>query len=238
MEEIRLNKYLASCGICSRRDADKLIEDNRVIVNGIIATAGQKVTNADNVLVDGKTVQPIASKVVIAYNKPRGVVVTERDEHAKITIKDAIDYPERLTYAGRLDKDSEGLLLLTNDGDFINAAMKARNNHEKEYIVTVDKEVSEKDLEVLRNGIYIKELDVTTRPCNIECIGKCKYRVIITQGLNRQIRRMFQAVNRSVIQLKRVRVITVSLGDLESGRYRVITGQEMKELYTKVGLKL
>lgn len=236
MEEIRLNKYLASCGICSRRDADKLIEDGRVTVNNEVAKAGQKVTSADKVSVDGKAVEPNSSKVVIAYNKPRGVVVTERDEHAKVTISDVIDYPVRLTYAGRLDKDSEGLILLTNDGDFINAAMKARNYHEKEYIVTVDKEVTDEELDTLRNGVYLKELDVTTRSCKVERIGKCKYRVVLSQGLNRQIRRMFQAIGRSVVKLKRIRVITVELGDLKVGEYRELTSAEMTKLYDSVGL--
>ncbi len=237
MEEIRLNKYLASCGICSRRDADKLIDDNRVTVNGNIATAGQKVTSTDEVTVDGKIVKPGIKKIVIAYNKPRGVVVTERDQHAKVTIKDVIDYPERLTYAGRLDKDSEGLILLTNDGDFINAAMKARNYHEKEYIVSIDKEITNEELELLRNGIYLKELDVTTRSCDVERLGSCKYKVILSQGLNRQIRRMFQAIGRNVKTLKRVRVISVELGKLDVGEYRELTIEEMTLLYKKVGLE-
>lgn len=237
MDEIRLNKYLAMCGICSRRDADKLIDEGRVVVNGATAVSGQKVTDADKVSVDGKAVVRTKKKIVIAYNKPRGVVVTERDAHAKVTIMDMIDYSERLTYAGRLDKDSEGLILLTNDGDFINASMKGSNHHEKEYIVELDSQVPEEKLDVLRDGVYLNELDVTTRPCKIRKIDGCRYNVVISQGLNRQIRRMFAEVGFTVKKLKRIRVISVKLGELKVGEYRELSEEELTELYRLVGLK-
>lgn len=236
MEPIRLNKYLAMCGICSRRDADKLIEDGKVKINGKVCLPGQKVNESDAVTVNEQAVSLIKDKIVIAYNKPRGVVVTERDEHAKVTIKDVINYPERVTYAGRLDKDSEGLILLSNDGDFINAAMKGINHHEKEYIVTVDREVDEHHIKALKSGVYLEELDVKTRPCKVEKLSKLEYRVVISQGLNRQIRRMFATFGYKVMSLKRVRVINITLGNIELGKYRELTEEEKKELYMKVGL--
>lgn len=240
MELVRLNKYLAMCGLCSRRDADKIIADGRVLVNGNVAEAGLKVDDGDTVSVDGKEIHPVKEKIVIAYNKPRGVVVTERDEHADITVIDAIDYKERLTYAGRLDKDSEGLLLLSNDGDFINAAMKGINHHEKEYVVVVDKEVSKGHIQNLKEGVYLDELGVKTRPCKVEQMPDAKakhtYRVTISQGLNRQIRRMFDAFGYKVLELKRIRVINVLLGDIELGKYRELTEAEKISLYKEVGL--
>lgn len=237
MDLVRVNKYLAMCGLCSRRDADKLIEEGRVLVNGKVCEPGQKVSDQDEVSVDGNIISVIGKKIVIAYNKPRGVVVTERDEHAKVTIMDTIDYPERVTYAGRLDKDSEGLILLSNDGDFINAAMKGVNHHEKEYIVVTDKEVSHEHIECLINGVFLEELNVTTRPCKVEKIATKKYRVIISQGLNRQIRRMFDAFGYRVLRLKRVRVINVLLGDIEPWQYRELSEEEKISLYEAVGLK-
>lgn len=238
MEEYRLNKFLAMSGVCSRRDADKLIEAGRVKVNDAIAVSGQKVTDNDTVTVDNVAVKRKLEKVVIAYDKPRGVVVTERDEHATTTIMDVIDYPERLTYAGRLDKESEGLLLLTNDGDFINAAMRGAHDHDKEYIVEIDRDITNQEMNKLRNGIFLEELNVKTKPCTIEKIKDCSYRVIISQGLNRQIRRMFQACGRQVKSLKRIRVITVELGNLEPGEYRELSREEQRALYDRVGLTI
>mgnify|MGYP003296225957 CR=1 FL=1 len=216
---IRINKYLSEKGVCSRRAADKIVEEGRVTVNGIPAVMGQTVEDTDEVFVDGKIINKDIKKVVIALNKPVGVVVSESDSHAEKIITELIDYPDRLTYAGRLDKDSEGLILLTNDGDFINRAMKGINGHEKEYIVTLDKEVMSDDIKRLEKGIYIKDLDRKTKACKIKKIGKCSVNIILTEGLNRQIRRMFKIVGYNVIKLKRIRVINIMLNDLKPGQY-------------------
>ena len=238
MEEVRLNKYLASCGICSRRDADKLIEQGAVTVNGETAMQGIKVTRRDEVCVRGKKVSGPDSKVVLAYYKPMGVVCTERDVHAKKIVAEEIRYPGRVTYAGRLDKDSEGLLLMTNDGDLIEAMMRGANRHEKEYIVKVKQEWTEDALSRMRQGIYLDELQVTTRPCEIEQLGPKTIRMVLTQGLNRQIRRMCKTQGFEVSSLKRTRVINVELDSLKPGEYRELTRDEMRSLYQKCGLKI
>lgn len=165
---MRLNKYLAQCGVCSRRDADKLIEQGKVLVNGQVAGMGQQVLETDTVQVGKKILQGKQTCKVLAFYKPVGVVCTERDPYAEKKIMDMIRCPERLTYAGRLDKDSEGLILLTNDGDLINAMMRGANRHEKEYIVKIDREITPDFLEIMRKGIYLKDLDITTRECKIE----------------------------------------------------------------------
>lgn len=237
MEELRLNKYLASCGICSRRDADKLIEQGTVTVNGKIAVQGMKVTVQDEVCVRGRKVAGRDKNVVLAYYKPVGVVCTERDVHAKKIVTEEIKYPVRVTYAGRLDKDSEGLLLMTNDGTLIEAMMRGANRHEKEYIVKVSKEWTEDALENMRTGVYLEELEVTTRPCEIEKLGPKTVRMVLTQGLNRQIRRMCKTQGYEVSSLKRVRVVNIELGDLKSGEYRELSQSEIKNLYEKCGLK-
>lgn len=236
-EEIRLNKYLASCGICSRRDADKLIEQGVVTVNGKKAAQGSKVICGDEVCVRGKRVSGPDSKVVLAYYKPMGVVCTERDAHAKKIVTEEIRYPVRVTYAGRLDKDSEGLLLMTNDGDLIEAMMRGANGHEKEYIVKVKQDWTEEALSHMRQGIYLDELEVTTRPCEIEQLGPKTIRMVLTQGLNRQIRRMCKAQGYEVYSLKRTRVINVRLDNLKPGEYRELTRDEMRSLYQKCGLR-
>ena len=230
-ETIRLNKYIAECGVCSRRDADKLIEAGRIYVNGTVAEMGCRVGAFDEVVYEGRALKPIEKKIVLAYNKPVGVTCTDRDEHAEVTVKEAIDYPVPLHYAGRLDKDTEGLLLLTNDGDLIDALMRGANGHEKEYIVKVKGDITDDSIERLREGIYLKDLDVTTRPCKVERLGDKKLRIILTQGLNRQIKRMCNAVGLKVIALKRIRVANIRLGDLKPGQYREIKGTELKELY-------
>ena len=236
MEEIRLNKYLASCGICSRRDADKLIEQGVVTVNGMTAVQGMKVTAQSEVRVRGKKVAGRDKKVVLAYYKPMGVVCTERDAHAERIVTEEIKYPIRVTYAGRLDKDSEGLLLMTNDGTLIDAMMRGVNRHEKEYIVKVTKEWTEEALEKMRQGVYLEELDSTTRPCKIEQLGPKTIRMMLTQGLNRQIRRMCRSQGYEVFSLKRTRVINITLMDLRPGEYRELTQDEMRGLYHECGL--
>lgn len=235
MEGTRLNKYLAECGVCSRREADKLIEAGKVLVNGQVAGMGCKVTDADEVRV-GKKVLGKAKKVVLAFYKPVGVTCTEKDKHAEKIINDYIKYPVRVTYAGRLDKDSEGLLLLTNDGDLIEAAMRGANRHEKEYVVKVNKEVTEDFIQKMAAGVYLPELEVTTRPCRLEMLGKFTFKIVLTQGLNRQIRRMCKELGYQVSQLKRMRIMNVKIDKLQPGRYREVTGEELEELYRLAGM--
>lgn len=236
METIRLNKYLASCGVCSRRDADKLIEAGEVSVNGKKAQAGMKVTPEDRVEVRGKRLEKPDEKVVLAYYKPVGVVCSERDAHAGRLVTKEIGYHRRVTYAGRLDKDSEGLLLLTDDGGLIDAMMRGKNGHEKEYIVKTDRAWEDSAIDRMRGGVYLEELGQTTRPCEIEKIGDKTLRMVLTQGLNRQIRRMCEAQGCRVTSLKRTRVINIKLEKLKPGEYRELTGKEREELYRLCGL--
>ena len=236
MEEMRLNKYLASCGICSRRDADKLIEQGAVTVNGKKADMGCRVTPQDTVALRGKKIAGMDKKVVLAYYKPVGVVCSERDTHAKKLVIDDMKYPVRVTYAGRLDKDSEGLLLMTNDGSLIDAMMRGANRHEKEYLVKTSKEWTKEAIQAMRDGIYLEELGVTTRPCEIEQLGPKTLRMILTQGLNRQIRRMCKSQGYEVTSLKRTRVMNIKLGNLKPGAYEEITGEPLQELYRACGL--
>lgn len=237
-EGIRLNKFLAQCGVCSRRDADRLIQQGKVLINGEIAVTGQTVTAADEVRVSGRILQRRSRQIVLAFYKPVGVTCTERDSHAEKKISDILHYPERVTYAGRLDKDSEGLLLLSNDGDLIHAMMRGANRHEKEYVVKVDKEITPVFLSKMSQGIYLKELDITTRECSVNQIGKYTFQIILTQGVNRQIRRMCQACGYQVKSLKRIRVVNISLGKLLPGEYREVTGEELEQLYLLTGRKI
>ena len=234
---MRLNKYLAQCGVCSRRDADKLIEQGKVLVNGQVAGMGQQVEETDTVSIGKKILQGKRSCKVLAFYKPVGVTCTERDSHAEKKIMDLIHYPERLTYAGRLDKDSEGLILLTNDGDLINAMMRGANRHEKEYMVKTDREITPDFLDKMRNGVYLKELDIITRECRIEKTGKYTFRIILTQGVNRQIRRMCETCGVKVKALKRIRVMNILLGDLKPGEWREITGEELEQLRRDSGMR-
>ena len=236
--KIRLNKYLADCGVCSRREADKLIEQGRVVVNGQLAAMGCKVTERDSIAVNGKQLQGKSRKVVLAFYKPVGVTCTEQDKHAEKIINDYVKYPMRVTYAGRLDKDSEGLLLLTNDGDLIEAVMRGAHKHEKEYVVKVNKEIEPPFLEKMAAGVYLPELKQTTRPCEIWQTGKYTSQIILTQGLNRQIRRMCKACGYEVKQLKRIRVMNIRLEKLLPGKYREVQGQELEQLYRDAGLAL
>lgn len=235
MEEIRLNKFIAMCGVCSRRDADKLINEGKITVNGKTATQGMKVTETDEVILDGRKLTTDNDKVVIAYNKPVGVVCTEKDEHAERTIIDDLRFDRRVTYAGRLDKDSEGLMILTNDGDLIQAMMRARNGHEKEYIVEVDRQITDKFLDKLSKGVYLSDLEQTTRPCKVRKVTDTCFNIILTQGLNRQIRRMCAAFGYEVIKLKRVRILNIELGSLNHSEYRIIEGEELSKLYELTG---
>lgn len=234
-EKVRLNKYLSQAGICSRREADVLIEGGKVSVNGKIADPGMRVNDLDKITVEDKPVGHREKKVVLAYYKPVGVTCTEKDRHAQITIRDVVEYPVRVTYAGRLDRDSEGLLLLTNDGDLINGLMRAANFHEKEYLVRVNKPISRDFLKKMSDGMLLKDLNERTRPCFVKEEGKFVFRIILTQGLNRQIRRMCKTLGYGVISIKRVRVANILLGKLNPGDIRAVTGAELKELYYEVG---
>lgn len=229
-ELIRLNKYIADSGICSRRKADELIEKGQVKVNGETASMGVKVSNNDVVSVNGKVIKPVEEKVYLAFNKPVGITCTA-DSDDETNVIDFIDFPKRITYCGRLDKDSEGLLIMTNDGDIINKMMKAVNYHEKEYIVKVDKKVTKGFIKRMSEGVYLEELDTTTRPCKIKAFDdEYTFNIILTQGLNRQIRRMCEALGFHVKSLKRVRVMNINLGNLKIGKYRELTTQELKTL--------
>lgn len=226
--EIRLNKYLSEAGICSRREADRLIESGRVTVDGKRADTGMKITESQVVRVGKKEIRPKNEMVLLAVNKPVGIVCTE-EKREKNNIINFLKYPTRVTYIGRLDKDSEGLLLMTNNGDIINKMMRSGNQHEKEYKVTVNKPITPEFIEKMANGVPI--LDTVTRKCKVEMIGKYKFRIILTQGLNRQIRRMCEYFGYKVTQLQRVRVMNIELGNLKPGEYRKVTEDEITELY-------
>ena len=227
---VRLNKYLAECGIASRREADRLIEAGKVIVNGKKAHLGDTVTGSEDIIANGVLVKGPERKIVVAFYKPKGVTVTAADEHAEETVFDYIDLKQRLTYAGRLDKDSEGLLLLTNDGALIEEMMRGKNAHEKEYIVYLDHEVTQDAVERLSKGVYLTDIQKKTRPCRIEKIRRNVVRMVLTQGLNRQIRRMWKTENYEVKSLKRVRVVNVGLGDLRPGEYSILDDKQVSAL--------
>lgn len=234
---IRINKYLAECGVCSRREADKYIEQGKVRVNQQTAVSGMQISEQDVVEFAGKVIRQKNQKIVLAYYKPVGVTCTEKDAHADKTIIRALNYPIRLTYAGRLDKDSEGLMIMTNDGDLIQHMMKGANGHEKEYTVKVNKEITDEFLEKMEKGVYLKELNQTTRPCKLKKLGKYTFQIILTQGLNRQIRRMCQEFGFQVTSLRRDRVVNITLNGLKMGQYRELQGEELAQLYQLCGMK-
>lgn len=226
-ESVRLNKYLSEAGVCSRREADRLIESGKVTVDGERAQTGMSVLKGQVVKVGKKTVSRQDELVVLAVNKPKGIVCTA-DRRERDSIVRFLDYPVRVTYAGRLDKDSRGLLLMTNNGDIINQMMRAANQHEKEYKVTVDKEITEEFIKKMAGGVPI--LDTVTRPCKVKKIGKYTFSIILTQGLNRQIRRMCEELGYQVRDLVRVRIMNIRLGSLKEGTYRKLTDAELEEL--------
>ena len=227
-ESVRLNKYLSEAGVCSRREADRLIESGKVTVDGVTAQMGMRVTAGQIVKVGKKTVSKQDEMIVLAVNKPKGIVCTE-DQRERDSIVRFLNYPVRVTYAGRLDKDSRGLLLMTNNGDIINQMMRAANRHEKENKVTVDKEITEQFIKKMSEGVPI--LDTVTRPCTVKKIGKYTFSIILTQGLNRQIRRMCAAFGYEVKDLVRIRIMNIRLGSLKEGAYRKLTDEELEELY-------
>lgn len=234
MGGVRINKYLADCGVCSRREADSYIDQKKVTINGNVAKAGDRVEDGDTVTYLGRVLNKQDKKIVLAFYKPVGVTCTEKDAHAKKLVKDYIHIDERVTYAGRLDKDSEGLLLMTNDGYLIDYMMRAVNHHEKEYIVKVNKEITEDFVHDMSEPMFLPELDVTTRPCKVTKEGKYTFRIVLTQGYNRQIRRMCKVCGYEVKQLKRVRIMNITLGKLMPGEYRELTEQEISEITKKV----
>ena len=229
MEEnaTRINKFLSETGFCSRREADRLIEQGRVTINGKVPEMGTKVTPIDEVRVNGNLIQERKEKpIYLAFHKPAGIECTTNLE-VRDNIIDFINYPERIFPIGRLDKASEGLIFMTNDGDIVNKILRARNNHEKEYIVTVNRPITDRFIERMANGIPI--LDTVTRKCKVEQVSKFVFRIILTQGLNRQIRRMCEYLDYEVTALKRTRIINISL-DVPIGRYRELTNKEIEEL--------
>ena len=229
-DNIRLNKFLSDAGVCSRRAADKAIEAGEVLVNGKQAVMGQKITASDKVEFGGKLVSNINKReVLIAYNKPAGIVCTA-EKREKNNIVDHLNYPERIYPIGRLDKDSTGLILLTNQGDLVNKIMRAVNAHEKEYIVSVDKEITGDFIKKMSEGVYLDELEVTTRKCKVKKLSKYEFNIILTQGLNRQIRRMCQMLGYKVKTLKRIRIMNIELGDLKEDTYRDVNLEEITTL--------
>ena len=226
-EEIRLNKFLSDAGFCSRRQSDRLIEEGHVKVNNETALMGQKVNLLDKVTVDGKEVSREEEQIVIAFNKPVGVECTT-DKNNPDNIVDYINYRKRIYPIGRLDKNSQGLILLTNDGALVNNILKASNYHEKEYVVTVDKPITEEFIKQMSKGVKI--LYQVTRPCVVKKVNKHTFNIILTQGLNRQIRRMCETLGFKVQKLKRVRIMGVHLDNLPIGNYRNLTNSELDSL--------
>jgi len=227
MEEKRINKAISDTGFCSRRAADSYIEQGRVTVNGAVAVMGLKVTEQDEIRVDGKLVDNKPPLVYIALNKPRGIECTT-NRKVRNNIVDFVNHKERIFPIGRLDKDSEGLILLTNDGDIVNKILRARNNHEKEYIVTVNKPMTDSFLKGMGGRVPI--LDTYTRESKVEKLDEKTFRIILTQGLNRQIRRMTEYFGYRVVTLKRIRIMNIELGKLALGRYRSLSPMELSQL--------
>lgn len=224
---MRINKFISETGICSRREADKWIAAGRVTINGVRAELGSTAELGDDVRVDGRPVGVKKEAVYIALNKPVGITSTT-EKKIKGNIVDFVNHPERIFPIGRLDKDSQGLILLTNDGDIVNKILRAENNHEKEYIVTVNKPITPAFVKGMSEGVRI--LGTRTKPCRVTRIGDRTFRIILTQGLNRQIRRMCQVFGYEVVKLQRVRIMNITLGDLKIGQWRNLTARELKEL--------
>jgi len=228
MKQTRINKYLSEVGYCSRRGADKLIEQGRVTINGKVPEMGTKITEVDIVKVDGESISaPKEKPVYLAFNKPVGIVCTTDTGVEKDNIVDFINYPKRIFPIGRLDKPSEGLIFMTNDGDIVNKILRARNGHEKEYIVNVNKPITQDFIIKMGNGVPI--LDTVTRNCSVEQLSEKQFKIILTQGLNRQIRRMCEHLGYRVRRLKRVRIMNIIL-DVEVGKWRDLTSAELQEI--------
>ena len=225
--QVRLNKFISETGYCSRREADKLIEDGRVTIDGIKAVMGMKVNLDANVKVDGKPLKKEEKLVYIALNKPVGITCTT-EKKVKANIVDFVNHEKRIFPIGRLDKDSQGLILLTNDGDIVNKILRAGNNHEKEYIVTVDKPIDTKFIDSMSSGVKI--LGTITKKCIVNKINERTFRIILTQGMNRQIRRMCEALGYNVTKLNRIRIMNINLGNLKIGSWRNLSSEELRKL--------
>ena len=237
---MRLNKFLSSIGFCSRRQADKYIENGKIYIDDSVAGLGTELYDKQKVYFEKTYIGQIddlklKQRIVLAVNKPRGIVCTSSDKDRAENIVDFINYPLRIYPVGRLDKDSEGLLLMTNDGSLVNALMKAKNHHEKEYMVEVDKDIDEAFLQAMSAGVYIKELKVKTRKCYIEKISEKSFKIILTQGLNRQIRRMCESLGFKVLRLRRIRIVNITLGKLKIGEYRKLSTTELNTLDSLIG---
>jgi 23S rRNA pseudouridine2604 synthase len=224
---MRLNKYISETGLCSRREADARIEAGRVTINGVVATLGMQVAAGDVVCVDGKPVAGEQQHVYLALNKPVGIISTT-ERHVADNILDLVDYPERIFPIGRLDKDSEGLILLTNNGDIVNEILRSENEHEKEYVVTVDRPVTEIFLNGMASGVRI--LGTVTKPCKVTRVAAAAFRIVLTQGLNRQIRRMCSFFGYKVVRLQRIRIVNLTLDGLKPGQWRELTPAEIRGL--------
>jgi len=227
-EEVRINKFISDSGLCSRREADRILKDGRVTIDGVAADVGMHVRSGQEVLVDGKKLPGSGGMILIAVNKPKGIVCTT-DPEDKNNIVNFVGHRERIYPIGRLDKDSEGLILMTNNGDLVNRMMRSRYGHEKEYAVTVHKPVTKAFIDRMSSGVPI--LGTVTKKCEVERTGSRKFRIILTQGMNRQIRRMCEHLNYEVTSLKRMRVLNIELGDLKEGEYRSVTEHERQELF-------
>lgn len=224
---VRLNKHLSELGFCSRREADRLMEEKRITVNGVLAEIGTKVTAEDLIEVDGKPLKKDNPMVYLAFHKPKGIVSTT-DPEIKNNIVDYIQYPTRIFHVGRLDKDSEGLILMTNDGDIVNQILRAENHHEKEYVVTVDQPITQDFIQRMGQGVPI--LNTVTKPCTLTKTSSATFRIVLTEGLNRQIRRMCSYFGYRVIALKRIRIMHLHL-DVPVGHYRPLTEEEITTLF-------
>lgn len=228
--EVRINKYLSAAGFCSRREADRLVEAGRVSIDGRIAGMGDKVSDGQKVQVDNKDISVEEEKILLVFNKPAGIVCTTTDSQGANNIVDYIGYNKRIYPIGRLDKDSHGLILMTNNGEIMDKILRSANGHEKEYIVEVNKDIDDEFVKNMSKGVYLEELERTTLPCKVYKDGKRKFRIILTQGLNRQIRRMCDNLGYRVVDLKRIRIMNIVLGDLKEGSYRNVTDKEYSRL--------
>ncbi len=228
-EPVRINKYLSEAGVCSRREADRQIEAGHVTINGRKAVMGDKVSPGDEVYFGKKKVSKEEEIILLAVNKPRGIVCTA-EKRERNNIVDFVNYPKRIYPIGRLDKESRGLILMTNQGELVNKMMRSGNRHEKEYIVRVNRDITRDFLEKMSAGVYLEELDATTRKCKVEQLGKRTFRIVLTQGMNRQIRRMCEKFHYRVVDLKRTRIMNIQLGDLKEGASRRISPEEWEEL--------
>lgn len=229
MDGIRINKYLSEAGVCSRREADRQIEAGHVLIDGKKAQMGDRVFPGQTVEFGGKKVSQEEEKILLVFHKPVGIVCTA-EKREKNNIIDYINYPKRVYPVGRLDKDSEGLILLTNQGELVNKIMRAGNRHEKEYIVEVDRDITADFIKGMAGGVHLPELEVTTRKCQVRQLTKRSFNIILTQGYNRQIRRMCEVFGYKVTRLKRIRIMNIQLGDLKEGTYRKATAKEWERL--------